>query len=204
MGNTAKTRLHYEGETYDGEALLETSEILFRGERRLLIPFAKIKSVDARDAMLHVTFDGGVAAFEIGSQAAKWAEKIRNPKSVVEKIGIKAGQLVSVVHLDDDAFVADLEKVGAVVSRGRVRKNSDAIVYGASTRADLEKMESLKGSLTQNGALWIIRPKGVKTITEADSMAAGKAAGLVDVKVVRFSDTHTAEKFVIPLKSRRA
>ncbi|MFL6248779.1 MAG: hypothetical protein ACJ74H_22330 [Thermoanaerobaculia bacterium] len=35
-------------------------------------------------------------------------------------------------------------------------------------------------------------------------IAAGKAAGLVDVKVVRFSDTHTAEKFVIPLKSRPA
>jgi hypothetical protein len=33
-------------------------------------------------------------------------------------------------------------------------------------------------------------------------MTAGKAAGLVDVKVVRFSETHTAEKFVIPLKAR--
>ena len=30
-------------------------------------------------------------------------------------------------------------------------------------------------------------------------MAAGKAAGLVDVKVVGFSPTHTAEKFVIPV-----
>ena len=29
-------------------------------------------------------------------------------------------------------------------------------------------------------------------------MAAGKQAGLVDVKVVSFSPTHTAEKFVIP------
>jgi hypothetical protein len=33
-------------------------------------------------------------------------------------------------------------------------------------------------------------------------MAAGKAAGLVDVKVVGFSSTHTAQKFVIPLKNR--
>lgn len=33
-------------------------------------------------------------------------------------------------------------------------------------------------------------------------MAAGKAAGLVDVKVVSFSPTHTAEKFVIPVKDR--
>jgi hypothetical protein len=33
-------------------------------------------------------------------------------------------------------------------------------------------------------------------------MRAGKAAGLVDVKVVSFSATHTAEKFVIPVRAR--
>ena len=203
MGKTTKSRLHFEGHTYDGEAMLETSELLFRGERRLLIPFAQITSVSAREGMLDLQFAGGVAALELGAQAAQWAEKIRNPKSVIQKIGIKAGQVVSVVHLDDDAFVEDLEKAGAAVSRGRARKNSDAIVYGASTRADLARLATLKSSLAPNGALWIIRPKGVKEITEGDTMAAGKTAGLVDVKVVRFSDTHTAEKFVIPLKSRQ-
>ena len=39
-------------------------------------------------------------------------------------------------------------------------------------------------------------------ITEMEVMKAGKAAGLVDVKVVRYSDTHTAEKYVIPLRLR--
>ena len=48
----------------------------------------------------------------------------------------------------------------------------------------------------------MIRPKGTKAITEAATMAAGKAAGLVDVKVVKFSETHTAEKFVIPVAAR--
>jgi hypothetical protein len=52
------------------------------------------------------------------------------------------------------------------------------------------------------GALWVVRPKGRREITESDVMAAGKAAGLVDVKVVSFSDTHTAEKFVIPVAQR--
>jgi hypothetical protein len=33
-------------------------------------------------------------------------------------------------------------------------------------------------------------------------MTAGRAAGLVDTKVVRFSETHTAEKFVIPRAKR--
>lgn len=204
MGKTTTARLHYEEHVYNGEAMLETAELLFRGGRRLVIPFAKIESVDARGGMLEVKFGGNVAAFELGSQAAQWAEKIRSPKSVIQKIGIKAGQIVSVVHLGDDAFVEDLEKAGAVVSRGRPRKSSDAILYGASTRADLERLVTLKSSLAPNGALWVIRPKGKKEITEGDSMAAGKAAGLVDVKVVRFSDTHTAEKFVIPLKSRPA
>ena len=46
------------------------------------------------------------------------------------------------------------------------------------------------------------RPKARKDITEAETMAAGKRAGLVDVKVVSFSDTHTAEKFVIPVAKR--
>ena len=54
----------------------------------------------------------------------------------------------------------------------------------------------------ENGALWVIRPKGRPEISEKAVMAAGKAAGLVDVKVVSFSPTHTAEKFVIPLSQR--
>jgi len=33
-------------------------------------------------------------------------------------------------------------------------------------------------------------------------MRAGKDAGLVDVKVVSFSDTLTAEKFVVPVARR--
>lgn len=200
MGKQHAARLHLDGRTYEGEALLETAEILFRGERRLVIPFAKITSVDAADGRLVINGD---TVLELGSEAAKWAEKIRNPKSVIQKLGVKAGQRVAVVHLDDDAFVADLEKAGCIVTRAKPAKNSDAIFYGASSRDDLSRIATLKPSLAQNGALWVIRPKGVKTITEADTMAAGKAAGLVDVKVVKFSETHTAEKFVIRLADRR-
>lgn len=74
------------------------------------------------------------------------------------------------------------------------------------TRADgkalLETDALTEKHLKRDGAIWVIRPKGVTAITEADVMKAGKSAGLVDVKVARFSDTHTAEKFVIPLRNR--
>ena len=58
------------------------------------------------------------------------------------------------------------------------------------------------GLIKPDGAVWIVRPKGRKDVTEAETMAAGKRAGLVDVKVVSFSETHTAEKFVIPVAKR--
>ena len=67
---------------------------------------------------------------------------------------------------------------------------------------DDAKLAALRAKLVPDGALWIVRPKGSGEISETDVMKAGKAAGLVDVKVVRFSDTHTAEKFVIPVARR--
>ncbi len=63
---------------------------------------------------------------------------------------------------------------------------------------------NLKKSLKPDGALWVIRPKGSAAISESEVMSAGKRAGLVDVKVVSFSATHTAEKFVIPRADRRS
>ena len=108
----------------------------------------------------------------------------------------------SVVGVDDQVFVAELEGRVASLSIGRVAKPSDAIFFGATKAAELVRLEKLKAALKSNGAIWVVRPKGRPEISEQAVMAAGKAAGLVDVKVVSFSATHTAEKFVIPVANR--
>ncbi len=64
-------------------------------------------------------------------------------------------------------------------------------------------LNRLRTSLTPAGGIWVVAPKGVAEITEADVLAAGRKAGLVDIKVVRFSATHTAHKFVVPKAQRR-
>jgi hypothetical protein len=56
----------------------------------------------------------------------------------------------------------------------------------------------MKGS----AALWVVYPKGQKSITETDVIGAGRKVGLKDVKVVGFSTTHTALKFVFPVEKR--
>ena len=51
--------------------------------------------------------------------------------------------------------------------------------------------------------VWVISPKNRKDLRDIEVIAAGKAAGMVDVKVARFSESHTALKFVVPKAERR-
>jgi DUF3052 family protein len=127
----------------------------------------------------------------------------RYPRSRIEKLGVKPGIRVMLVGLDDPDLAAELADRGATIT---ARSPADVILYAAQTHAELARLPKLTSKLAADGAIWVIRPKGkhIKEITERDVMAAGKAAGLVDVKVVSYSDTHTAEKFVIPVADRPA
>ena len=201
MGNEAQCRVDIGGESADAKALLETEELIVRGALRAKIPFREAKDVAAEGGVLRLRWNGRDVRIHVGRDAAKWAEKIRNPKSVLDKLGVKAGQKVSVIGAVDDAFLADLEKQGVDLSR-RLRSGSDVIFFAATKRAGLARLAQLRESLAPAGAVWVLRPKGVDAISEGDVMAEGRKAGLVDVKVVRFSETHTAEKLVIPVAKR--
>jgi hypothetical protein len=73
------------------------------------------------------------------------------------------------------------------------------IFFCATTSSGLKGIKKLLPCLVSNGALWIVYPKGLKDdITEIQVLDAGRAAGLHDVKVVSYSATHTALKFVRP------
>jgi hypothetical protein len=203
MGAEANCAVRFNGKSATGHARLETETLQFRGgDLRLSIPFKQISKVSTRDGTLTVAFPDGTAAFDLGDAAAKWADKILNPKSRLTKIGAAAGWRVSALGVTDDTFLQELEQAVSTLSIGRTIANSDAIFYEVDKAAALTRLEKLKASLKPNGALWIIRPKGRREISEQATMAAGKRAGLVDVKVVAFSATHTAEKFVIPVKAR--
>src|SRR5438552_1815354 len=203
MGSEALVTVRFKGKSFAGKARLETDVLQFRADDlRLSIRFKEITKITTRDGTLTVTFPDGGAAFELGRDAERWADKIQHPPSRLDKIGAKPGWRASAIGVDDEGFLAELEDAVAQLSIGRVVKDSDAIFFGVNKEAELARLETLKKSLKSNGALWIIRPKGRPEISERATMAAGKGAGLVDVKVVGFSTTHTAEKFVIPVRSR--
>lgn len=199
MGQEIACTASSDGRRAGGRAQLETDELLFRGDgMRLRIPYSSITDVRAADGVLEVDHDGETSFFDLGDKAARWADRIKNPKTVIDKLGVKAGQRVVLRGLDADGFAGDLAARGAELVEG----DADHLFVAVETQADLSALGGLVPLIARNGAVWTVRRKGRKDLTEADVMAAGKAAGLVDVKVVRFSETHTAEKFVIPVADR--
>ena len=201
MGLDTRCSATFNKQTSVGRVQLETDYVLFRGDFRVKLALAAIRGLTAKDGVLSLKSAEGTLALALGAAAEKWAARIRSPKSRVEKLGVKAGARVSVVGFTDAAFVGELKAAGADVS-SRVRKQSDQIYVAIESANDLARFKALLPSLNPDGAIWAIRRKGLADASEAATMAAGKAAGLVDVKVARFSETHTAEKFVRPVAAR--
>jgi hypothetical protein len=204
MGYDAACTIRIEGKRARGTAWLEHKDLIFRGPFRVAIPLKDIRSARAEDGILRVAFGGREAELEIGpAAAAKWAARITNPPSRIQKLGVKAGMRVALVGVDDAQFDAELAACGADVSRRAGSAGAaDAVFYEANRREDLARLSSLVKAIKPDGAIWILRPKGRPEIGEADTMAAGRDAGLVDVKVVSFSDAYSAEKYVVPRGSR--
>jgi hypothetical protein len=184
VGRESKCKLDLSGHSYEGKALLETSEIIFRGKKRLKIAFKDMTRVEAADGCLTIASPEGDATFHLGAAAEKWAAKILNPPTRLDKLGVREGTRIRWVGTADKEFQNDAKTKGASF----VRTKPDLTFLAAEGPADLKKID--------NPPVWIVFPKGVKQIREGEVLAAGRAAGLVDIKVASFSPTHTALKFV--------
>lgn len=202
MGQEAVCTVRYTGQVSTGRAVLESQELLFRGDFRLRVQLNAIQSLLVHDGVLTVFWPEGMAEFDLGPVAIKWESKIRNPKSLVEKLGIRKDSRVVIFKLKDPLFLQDLRKQTAHIVLDKSVKDADVIFVQCDRAGDLRKMGVLRKQIKPEGAVWVVYPKANKKITQANVFAAGKRAGLVDVKVAAFSDTHTALKFVIPKKKR--
>ena len=203
MGSESTCTARFKGRSAKGKARLETDVLQFRSPAmKFDVPFQQVTHAVASRSVLRVTSPAGIIALSLGDAAERWAAKIRNPPTRAQKIGVKAGWRASAIRIDDETFLGELAATVAELTVGRAAANSDAIFVGVASESELSALPRLKAALKPAGALWIVRPKGRPEISEIAVMRAGKAAGLVDVKVVSFSPTHTAEKFVIPVAAR--
>jgi hypothetical protein len=187
-----------------GKARLEETDLVFRGDGdlRFKVAIKDLQRVDARGGALYLEWAEGKAVLDLGEQAARWAEKIRSPPSLLDKLGVKPGQRVSVVGIEDRRFLDDLAARVDDLTRGRAKAGSDLVLVAMSDRSELPRLAKLREAIKANGAIWVVWPKGRKEFREDDVRDFGKTAGLVDVKVARFSETLSALKMMIPRAQR--
>lgn len=176
-----------------GRLQYEAPKLIFRGRERRVFEGDALQGVRAEGADLALA-DG--SRFALGEKQAKsWADAILNPKGRIEKMGVKPGMRAAVIGATDEAFTAELEAAGAVPVQAL--EDLDLLVFRADSAEELALIEGLVPALGETGALWVVSRKGkAATVKDTDVMAAVKAHGLVDNKVVAFSDTLTALRFV--------
>jgi hypothetical protein len=201
MGLEAVCTARFQGRAAEGKALLETDALFFRGELRLKIPLKSVIAVTVDSGDLSVTFPDGTVVFEIGDTVDKWAHAMLHPKGRADKLGIKAGMRIALVSLDDTDFRDELISRDALLEDGG--QDLDVVFFGVNSNDDLTALRPLSERIKPAGAIWVVSPRGTPAITERDVMDSARSAGLVDVKVVRFSDTHTSAKLVIPVALRK-
>jgi hypothetical protein len=205
MGLEAVCTVRVNGQAAEAKALLETSEVIVRGLVRLRIPLASITALSVQHDALVLRHPGGEVALELGEKAARtWADKIKNPKGLLDKLGVKPGMRVAVADVTDTGFLEQLKGRAPKLGACKPGAALDVVFLGVSDLRGLDKLAEVKQAIADTGAVWVVSPKGRATpVPEADVRAAAVSAGLVDVKVAAFSATHTAAKLVMPAAQRR-
>jgi len=182
----------------EGAIHLDDAELLARGDARHRIPRATITRVVADSDRLVVSHAAGTTTFALGTAAAaKWAAKLAAaPRSVVDKLDVKAGMHVSAVGVPDDALLADVEARAGRLTKGRIAAGSDIVFVGVLDTAHLARIAKAAERLADGGCIWALHPRGVPEVADTTIFAAAKACGLTYTKVVRVSDELSGEKLV--------
>src|SRR5262249_39212894 len=155
------------GQKYEGKALLETSELIFRGlQRRVKIAFAEMKSVAVEDGELRIKTRDRTLAFAVGAAAEKWREKSLHSRGRVEKWGVKAGAAVAVLGDAEAEFAMELREREAEIASATTDSNVELVFWFVDEKSGLNGTRKVAQKLQGAAGLWIVYPKGKKEITE--------------------------------------
>jgi hypothetical protein len=194
MGREATCRCQWSETTANVKALLESGELILRGELRKRVPFNEIKSIKLQSDKLCFTVQGEPVSLSLGeTTATKWATAIKTPPSLAHKLGISAKSIVHVIgKVEDAALKAALAEAGKISPRD-----------GNMVIASVDTPESLHAALFKSNAellagtpLWVVYPKGPgHKLSESSVRSTLLASNMVDSKVAAVSPRLTALRF---------
>ena len=124
---------------------------------------------------------------------------------LLDKLGVRPGARIAIVgDVDSDgSFRAQLSDRTSDITIGPPEPDTDLIFLAADSTGELAPLREFRSRIKPAGAIWVVSRKGkASTLRDVEVMAAGREAGLIDNKVVAFSETHTSLRLVIPVADR--
>jgi hypothetical protein len=184
-----------------GTLELADDRLTFSGAFEISLALGDIELLRVHRGVLEITWPGGTAAFGLGGRNAQdWADLIRGPRPLLDKLGVRQGARVVVCGVSDFSFRRRLqERAAAVLDRAAAARDPgvDAVFLSAEHSDALLALPELGRLLAPGGAVWVVRPTHGPGPSEDDLRQAARSAGLVVMKAVDFSATHTAHKLVV-------
>jgi hypothetical protein len=200
MGREAICECTLADTTAEVKALLESDELILRGDIRMRAPLHALHDVRVESECLCFNLDKHPVQLRLGAAAAKsWAKKIRTPPpSLADKLGITGKTVRTIGPIADSALDSAIASAALVSAR-----NPDLIVSCVDTPESLiATLRDAKAQLARSVPIWLVYRKGPgHPLNESAIRTILRANGLMDTKVACVSQERTALRFSRPKSS---
>ncbi len=181
----------------DAKVELEGDALIVRGAARVRVPRADMTDLSVQRGILTVTHTGGTVRLALGDAAEKWRGKLlEGPRSRAQKLGVKPGMLVTLVHVNDPTIGREIVEAGGVLVDEHLREPSapvDMLLLEVRTGSDLALLAQHTPAIG-SGVMWVIHPNGTPDVADTKIFAVADRLGFVYTKVMSFSTGMSAER----------
>ena len=193
MGREARCHARWSGGEGEVKALLETHEVILRGDLRRTLPLSEIAPRVEGEALV-LSAGGEEIALDLGAQAAaSWARKIQAPPtSLADKLGVGPQCRALVCGEIEDAQLEEALRAALAPSPGEAHLT----VAVVQSEAALDAALACHRQLPEDAPIWIVYVKGkASPYGEATVRTAMRSAGYIDTKTASVSGALTGTRF---------
>ncbi len=188
MGRQAEVLVKLDGHCQESLALLETDFLRLSAPHHVTVRFADITQCEAVNGWLTLQFGSRRADLHLGPKAEVWQKAILSPPTLLDKLGVKPNTTFTTHGFEDLTFLEG----AATTDEGPF----DIVLLNVKDNAGLKDIRAVRRFIAPKGALWIVYPRGSKTLPESLIRAEAISQEWVDTKTCRFDETRTALKFM--------
>ena len=192
MGLEVETTCTHAGQTFKVKALLESTELILRGDLKRKLPLTSLTNVRTSNKALTFSANGESYALALPvDKAATWAKKITGPPpSLAKKLGISAEALAFVIGKTDDA------ELDAALKGNTTPTPQQAALFIAVVRSEAALTAALKTYGKAQAPLWLINVKGPKSALVENAIREKlRGAGFMDTKTCAVSVTLAGTRY---------